>query len=176
MHSKLVGIVADRTGVPVDRVAAIDALLDIIHPTIADHAAMLVLASLADGSPSEAAESARAAWVFSNGDKTAGWYLTLFIKSLVAIGTDDPISDLAFRSSTTLTHGVFASMAIRVECTDGIEELAFTDDGRWCPHRDTKITTAKAVSGRVLFWIARDIAGFDPPVETRRFHSLAQSV
>lgn len=164
----IAGIVGARLRRPAPDVAAVDAAIDPDLP-IAEHAALLILALLAGATPDTATATveAVAALADQEGDRPAQ-IVGRLLDALIHLEKD--VCSLAYASTVSAVLGDGLSVVIRFDTTDGPEEMAFTDDGgRYAPFRDQSVAIGLTVSGKVLFWLARDLAEIVRPVERRFF-------
>ncbi|GHA11313.1 hypothetical protein GCM10007989_02020 [Devosia pacifica] len=155
----LAAIVAARLAV--DR-GAVDPHLSKVsaEATLIEQAAELILLTLADG-----CEDWRL-W-FDLPDSEGNVFTPLEILSAMLVWLADlrtnGLGKMAFESVVRVGDD-----AVVISRDDG-KLLVYTEDGHHVPHLARRMTSARAVSGRCLFWIARDIEDHLPerPMEWR---------
>lgn len=175
--SQVGAIVADRLVLPVSTMARIEQELNLPDDPAhyVDNATLLILAALLPGQPESVVPLVdRYAQLYDEDEgrwTKAAPFISTMLDALVEL---DPTFGFATKSIVSL-HKVGRRIAVSVTIpTDtGHEQITFTDDGGEIEqNRAAGIAESRSVSGKTLFWIARDLAEIVPPIVERRTFPL----
>src|SRR5690606_29223880 len=89
----------------------------------------------------------------------------------------DSMASWSVRASIALERGSGLDASIKIVCDDEVHLITFTDDRHgYHPDQDFRPGNAATLSGKICFWLARDLAEIEPPIEYRTVPFTAESV
>lgn len=137
---------------------------DLMPRDCAEQLTLLLLTVLFGATPATAAATAESVRGLVDADGVdALRFVAGMIRALATLREDGPFPpSLAYRSTIAAELGDGPAVRIRFSCDDGSEEIAFTNDPHgYRPDRDISVGVALLLSGRTLFYVARDFADLE---------------